>query len=422
MERRVTRLASASINTSTAERDNLPPTALTPKATSEIIMADTTVREPGSIDLQKDGLGKMLEHINSTMCDLTKSMELLQTKTSDLNANFDKLRVDIGNDLKDTKATFDDKFKKLEDRISTEQKSNYEELKAILKDQKENTNTDITNIRSHMATEEIKTREIQNKVCTQDEHIAELEKTIQANSALLKELREELVLQTQRTDERFIRAQANVDDNSEWINDVESHGRRWAVKIVGLKAPTKFETSDETKDLALQFFANDMQTNNIRLDDLDCAHRIGVIKNHKQAILVRFFRRNFVEQLMKIKNNLKGKGVALLEDTSGRNKKLLNILKDRSEVESSWHVGGKVWMKLKSGGKKIRISITDDIDEMCNPQLGLFQYKDDEEAEAKDATETPIENDKVDALVVNTQTTHPDEEGDENVDLVLNAS
>jgi hypothetical protein len=201
---------------------------------------------------------------------------------------------------------------------------------------------------------------------------------------------------------------------------VESHGRRWAVKIVGLKAPTKFETADVSKDLALQFFANDMQTNNIRLDDLDCAHRIGVIKNHKQAILVRFFRRNFVEQLMKIKKNLKGKGVALLEDTSGRNKKLLKNLSDRSEVESSWHVGGKVWMKLKAGGQKMRVHITDDIDDMCHPQPGdLFQPRTYEEAASIANTETTIENDASGTMM---QTTPPHDEGDGDSALVLNAN
>jgi hypothetical protein len=79
-------------------------------------------------------------------------------------------------------------------------------------------------------------------------------------------------------------------------------------------------------------------------------------------------------------------------------------------------------MKLKSGGNKIRISITDDIDEMCNPQLGLFQYRDDEEAVTTDATETTIETNIAETLTGNTQTTPPEDEGEEGVDLVLNAS
>jgi hypothetical protein len=104
-----------------------------------------------------------------------------------------------------------------------------------------------------------------------------------------------------------------------------------------------------------------------------------------------------------------------LEDTSGRNKKLLKNLSDRSEVESSWHVGGKVWMKLKAGGQKMRAHITDDLNDICRPQPGdLFQPITHEESTSIANIESTTENAET--------TTPPQDEGDADSALILNAN
>jgi hypothetical protein len=426
MERRITRLSSATINSPTVCHDNPPAHPLnkvtTPALTHQkaTTMSESNGHPAEMIATPKEGMDKLLEQMTA----LTTSMDLLQTKTSNLDGKFDKLRDGIASDLKETKDAFDGKIEKLEQRLSTEQKSNYQELKKLWADQKNATSIDLDTIRNNMATEEIKTRDIQAKASSQQDQIYILEKAIIANKELLKELKEEIEHQTERTNCRFNRAQEDVDSNTEWINDVEQHGRRWSVRIVGLKAPEKFETSDESKELALKFFIDDMKVNNIRLGDLDTAHRLGWIKNGKQAILVRFFRRNFAEQLIKIKKSLKGKGVALLEDATARNNKLLNSLKNKTGVESSWQFAGKVWMKMKISGKKVRVRITDDVDELIQQSLGIYQYNEGEETETE--TEEPIDpatvltQEKTSETTVNTDEVPADDK--DKADLVIHVA
>jgi hypothetical protein len=105
-----------------------------------------------------------------------------------------------------------------------------------------------------------------------------------------------------------------------------------------------------------------LNMNHIQLADLDCAHRIGPVKLKKQAILTRFFRRDHVEQILRVKKELKGKGYVVLEDSTMNNRTLLTDLFDHPSIASSWQVGGKVWAKLTEGGRKFKVNIIDGLD------------------------------------------------------------
>ena len=182
-------------------------------------------------------------------------------------------------------------------------------------------------------------------------------------------MEERLEEHIRRTNDRFMRAQDDVEANRILINEVESHGRRWALRVVGLKAPTeKPEKSDVSKELVLQFISTHLKINNTRLGDLDCAHRIGAIKDGKQAILVRLFRRNIVEDLMRQKKILKGSGLVLFDDLTQANRRFLLYLSKRRDVESSWSMGGSIYAKLKNGGERIKVGITDNLDYVLRPQ------------------------------------------------------
>jgi hypothetical protein len=89
-------------------------------------------------------------------------------------------------------------------------------------------------------------------------------------------------------------------------------------------------------------------------------------------MLVRFFRRDFVDLIAKSRTLLKNSGVVLFGDTSYLNRRLLNALNDRDEVESAWLTGTTVYMKLKAhgpDGKKIIVKVTDDIDVIIKKNL-----------------------------------------------------
>jgi hypothetical protein len=97
---------------------------------------------------------------------------------------------------------------------------------------------------------------------------------------------------------------------------------------------------------------------------MDTAHRIGPIKDGNQNILVRFFRREIVDIILTNKRMLKGESMSLFQDTTRRNRTLIWNLSQRAEVESAWSQSGSVWAKLHSNPKKIRVKITDNIDEV----------------------------------------------------------
>ena len=151
MERRVTRLSSsASINSSTAVPTNPIASVLTPALPRQKGITHSTALPPYKALIMtesgnktpKEGMDKLLEQMSA----LTASMDLLQTKTTNLDGKLDKLRVDIASDLKETKDAFDGKIEKLEQRLSTEQKGNYAELKKLWADQKSDTKIDLDTI------------------------------------------------------------------------------------------------------------------------------------------------------------------------------------------------------------------------------------------------------------------------------------
>jgi hypothetical protein len=143
---------------------------------------------------------------------------------------------------------------------------------------------------------------------------------------------------------------------------VEAHRRRWAIRIVGLPAPLiKPESSDTAKELVVQFLRERLSIQSVEVTDIDCAHRFGAVKNEKQQILTRFFRRDLADHAIRNKKMLKGTGLAVFEDSPQLSRDLMIELKGQPEVESTWYLGGQVWAKLKNGPKKYKFSINDNV-------------------------------------------------------------
>jgi hypothetical protein len=134
----------------------------------------------------------------------------------------------------------------------------------------------------------------------------------------------------------------------------------------------------ETKLHVINFLVDTLNITNIKHGDIDCAHRVGSIKDKKQTILVRFFRREIVDYILRSKKMLKNTSFSMFEDATGINKRLLRELKDRPEVESAWIMGGKVWAKLHGRDRKMKISINDNLDyKLANqPDPSLILEKD----------------------------------------------
>jgi hypothetical protein len=154
-------------------------------------------------------------------------------------------------------------------------------------------------------------------------------------------------------------------------NQVEAHERRWSLRIFGLPAPTTTpEKLPQSKDALLKFLAEDLQITNILPADIDTAHRLGEVIDHKQTLLVRFFRREIPEFILSSKSMLKGKVSSIFEDTTYRNRCLIWDLSQRPEVERAWNMGGVIWAKLHNRTRKMKVEITDDLDEVLNRPPG----------------------------------------------------
>ena len=108
-------------------------------------------------------------------------------------------------------------------------------------------------------------------------------------------------------------------------------------------------------------FLNENLSIQVSVDDIDCAHRLGAVKNGTQTMLTRFFQRDIADHIMKCKKMLKGKPLVVHEDATLLNRQLINDLNKRPKVESVWTVGGKIWIKLSATQKKMKITINDNL-------------------------------------------------------------
>ena len=52
----------------------------------------------------------------------------------------------------------------------------------------------------------------------------------------------------------------------------------------------------------------------------------------------------------------------MFEDNPLATRKLINLLKDRPEIESVWSIGGTVWTRLVGRDRKLKFTIIDDVD------------------------------------------------------------
>jgi hypothetical protein len=102
----------------------------------------------------------------------------------------------------------------------------------------------------------------------------------------------------------------------------------------------------------------------VRVKDIDCAHRVGrVTAKNKQTMLIRFFARDLVDDLIQRQSNLKGSGLIVYSDQTQLNRLLINSLKDRDDIDDVWTAHGNIWARPEKNGQKYKMIIGDDIEE-----------------------------------------------------------
>ena len=307
---------------------------------------------PSTTPSALDGMEKKMDDLQSTMEKLITTLATLTTKEESQKANeiLDKSLIEMKKEildrqtgtLVDINSKFDSKISEIEGKLVAAQKKEQDQ------------DAKFKGLEAQLLAEKF-------KVSTLQKQIEDINECPTGNNDLknqLEELKDMVLMKNEAQDEEIKEALFQ-------INSLEAHGRRWALRIIGLPAPdTDFEKSDKTKDIILRFCSEKLDIKDLVTSDIDCAHRLGDVVDGKQTILFRCFARDVVDYLLRNKTRLKNSNIMLFEDMSYKDRRLLHAIKERTlEVESAWYLAGKIWAKLRTG-KKIKISINDDLDEV----------------------------------------------------------
>ncbi len=145
-------------------------------------------------------------------------------------------------------------------------------------------------------------------------------------------------------------------------NDCEQYTRRWSVRVYGI---AELDDEDCTK-LVVDVFKNNLGLS-LNATHIEAAHRVGktrVLEDGKvipKAIICRFCDRRDRDRVMTNRKKLKGKKIAIADDLTTLNYKLLNRVKNHTKFQDSWAWNGRVFGKLVSG-KIYKISLFQDFD------------------------------------------------------------
>lgn len=220
------------------------------------------------------------------------------------------------------------KMQEMEERINTSIQGRLERIERTHEDE----------IKKIKATYDSRLETMQKQIDIQEGKIFEINKREDENS-----------LEKSCYDSKFEQLAEGVMKNEETStaalvksNDNEQHGRRWALRFSGLKAPEEYETSEQAARIVADFVTVRLRIQVVP-DDIDVAHRIGKAKDEKQTILARFFRRNLVHKILQTRTVLANSGFIIHEDSTQLNRKLLHHIYKHDGTKNSWLAGGKCW-------------------------------------------------------------------------------
>ena len=378
-----TNMDSIGTSSSTTLPDaNIPPTTTSPndvpmKTNDVVVLAtphdspatDLTLKNQQSPMIQGDAM----DAIKKALGELATSFK---TSNAEMKDDFGKLRSEISNDLQTHITSYDDKLETMESKMLEQHDIKYYEIEELLTNHKLQMSSDLEAHKLQISSDFNDFKDLHHSTDSDSKAFKDLQETVKSQQTKIMTMERDMLIKDQRleyianrldthistTNNRFLRVQEGVDANRLLVNEVESHGRRWAIRIFGLQVPKDaIETKEEAKEKVVNFLSEYLGIH-VAVGDIDCAHRIGAVKNGAQIILTRFFRRDITDHIMKCKKMLKGKPLVVHEDTTVLNRVLINDLNKRAEVESVWTQSGKVWIKLVGSNKKMKININDNLD------------------------------------------------------------
>ncbi|XP_021372694.1 uncharacterized protein LOC110462821 [Mizuhopecten yessoensis] len=142
------------------------------------------------------------------------------------------------------------------------------------------------------------------------------------------------------------------------LNDLEQHGRKNTIRIVGLEDSNKNETVEECVEKIVKFVYDKLNVTIVEAD-IDIAHRLGVYQRGKpRNIICKFTHRRRKFEIIKQRKLLKGTRCYIMEDLTRINQQRLKEAFELRCVERSWSTDGKLFVLLKNGRKRRILNTT----------------------------------------------------------------
>ena len=166
----------------------------------------------------------------------------------------------------------------------------------------------------------------------------------------LEETVKSLVAQKTSMKNTLNTVEADVKQALVWANEIEQYGRRWMVRVHGVKETDK----ENCVQLVKALFQERLEVT-VADSDIEAAHRVGrVVPNKTRGIIVRFARRDVKWKIIENRRKLQSSGMSIMEDLTNLNMKLINRLNNSELIEKCWATNGKVFGLLPNVKNKIR--------------------------------------------------------------------
>ena len=155
--------------------------------------------------------------------------------------------------------------------------------------------------------------------------------------------------------DRLNRQGKRLDSLRRVQNDAEQHGRKWNLRVFNLPEP-RTDQEPETGAACIKKCcktSSEMVGVPVVEADIEVAHRLGVRfprQDRSRPIIVRFLSRKKKDEVLTNRRKRKGnkQRIAIGEDLTPLNYKLLKEAKEHSATLDAWSSNGKIIAKLKN--------------------------------------------------------------------------
>ena len=167
--------------------------------------------------------------------------------------------------------------------------------------------------------------------------------------SILKELKAEIAVLEGKV--------KTLEDTSEKVaakaNDNEQFSRRQNVRVTGFVEENEENCAEKFVNLCREKIGLDVND-----DIVDRAHRVGKKEEGmNRAIIVRLKTHKDKLVILRNRKNLRGSGFYINEDLTKINQKLSYTARVTcTNVDTSWTVDGKVFVKRKSDGRRFQVA------------------------------------------------------------------